>query len=311
MYTMMFSRSSAPVPVPAAHSQQVQVQPLAQSQQAPQPQSDRISPRAPLSAQAQAPYVSSTTETLYPPEVADAIRTSMKNAALMNREGTTALSSGNIRDAVAAFRNALVLMEAISPHVQAAAPGPALQAVPQHRHRMFDDTTPALISVGIPDFKDDYLYIHSKARDFYPDAERELPPAHFKFQVSYYSAVILFNLALCLHKKGTDLDQNHQALVNAIHFYDMAMQSISTIPIEMYYDSLMLLMLAVWSNQSHIYYSLRGYKDAKEIMEGVRNLSARMLLEPQTSLTPEEQKEIYEFVLNVIVMREPSTAACA
>ena len=76
-------------------------------------------------------------------------------------------------------------------------------------------------------------------------------------------------------------------------------------------DKGMMLMLAVWNNQAHICYQMESYAAALEIWEGVRQLSANMVYERQTTLNAADYAHIFEFILNVAVFRVPTIAPCA
>jgi len=212
---------------------------------------------------------------------------------------------------------------------------------PMAGHPFFRHGPFTMDSVLVPRLQDDIMYIYNRAQDFAMDVqERQAASssnntssssAHqhhqeqlecFGMQVTLYSSLILFNIALVMHHKGmarrhTTSRDTH--LVNAIHFYDICIRSLSQImPLVMMRqdpasadDKITMLMLSIWNNQSQIYYELASYESAFELLEGVRQLSSRLLWERQPPLNDQDQQHIYDFLLNVAILRVPIAAPCA
>lgn len=253
------------------------------------------------------------------------IRSSIESAGRTNRSGVLALASGDVAAATASFGCALQDLRNLSAFVleRVADSGPTPDLHTQGGNLM-SKAGPVLEAVSVPVFEDDYIYLYGNALDFLEDTQLHTSPGttatgmtelegeerRFAFQVSFYSAIVMFNLAICKHKRGLNFNDD-ASLFTAIHLYDMSMQTISNIPITDYSDKLMLVMLAIWNNQSQIYWLLESYEHAKLILEGVRRLAARLLLEHRTSLDEDDQSHIFEFVLNVIIARVPTNAPCA
>ncbi|CAB9514470.1 expressed unknown protein [Seminavis robusta] len=259
--------------------------------------------------------VSHSSQALLSPDAVANIQTAIEQAGRDNRKGVIAFASGDARTAYVLFRSALEQLECLGPCVHGTAawngmPAPAnLQALEQS---MMNASPPLLEAVPVPAFQDGYIYLYDNVLDFLRDAQRpdSKDRERFASKLSFYCSLVMFNIALAMHKHGIDNNEK-ESLVSAIHCYDMSMKSISTIRITDYTDKLMLIMLAIWNNQAQIYWSLHCYDHAKEILEGVRRLAARLLLERCPSLDEADQNHIYEFVLNVITVKEPTTAPCA
>lgn len=256
----------------------------------------------------------------YTPSTEAYIKAVIERAGQLNREGISILLSGNGATAVTFFRAGLEQLEQLRPYLT---PGQETSCTPPQdcASLLFGATAPILQAIDLAqDFQDrncNYIYLYDKALDFLPDIQmrfctstRTRKEDTFDFQVAFYSAIIMFNVGVCLHLRGNPR-RDEGILVTAVHFYDLAVRQLSSIPIVEYSDKLMMIMLAIWNNQAQIYYQLGSYEHAIEVLEGVRRLSARLLLERPTSLDTEDQEHIHEFVLNVVTVRVPNTAPCA
>jgi tetratricopeptide (TPR) repeat protein len=260
------------------------------------------------------------------PAMAASIRASIENAGRINQTGAIALASGDIPAAMVAFRGALQYLEGLAPFAYTGAGGVAndlaLPVEPVLGAIFESNPSPLLEAVGVPGLEDGYMYIYSNAIDFFRDAQTYTDNAgavspgvvtdesRFAFQVSFYSAIVMFNIALCKHKRGLNF-RDQSSLRAAIHLYSMVYQTLCNIPITDFSDKLILLILALWNNQSQVYWLLESYGPAKEMLENVRRLAAHLLTERRTSLDEIDQGHIFEFILNVIIAELPTSAACA
>ena len=258
-----------------------------------------------FAAQASAPRA-------YPSGVADMIRLTLQKASEINKSGTAALAADSVQEAASYFRSALEYLELLHMDLQ------RWQFQEQMTFAMATNSNRARVPVvveeiDVPGCQDEYLYVYNKAFDFLPDLLGRTPAQEdFDFQVAFYSATVAFNIALCLHRRGTaEPSLNEECLTHAVHFYDVCMKKISWISVLDYSDKVMMLMLTLWNNQAHIYYQLQSYASASEIWEGVRQLAARMVYERQATLSADDHAIIFEYVLNVAVLRVPTIAPCA
>ena len=247
----------------------------------------------------------------YPPVVAHMIRMALQKASEINKSGTAALAADSVQVAASYFRSALEHLELLHMDLQR-------WRWQYHQEQGTTNTdrarVPAFVEeIDVGGCQDDYLYVFNKAFDFLPDLLARTPGQEdFDFQVAFYSAMAAFNIALCLHRRGMEGPSlNEDCMAHAVHFYDICTTKLSWISGLDYSDKVMMLMMTVWNNQAHIHYQLQSYVAASEIWEGVRQLAARMVYERHTTLNAVDRANIFEYVLNVAVLRSPTIAPCA
>ena len=289
----------------------------------------------------------------YPPAAPNAPKSAsdythmLQQAAFLNTVGVTALMSVNddgestTDTCLQVFNEALGLMEKVSEC-------PNLQKVCQNVPCVWN-----IIQASDP-LRDDRFFICSQALMFNP-ASKEQPSTEpntigiSEVDLSFYSAVIIFNMALTYHRKaslksrspysicssmqknnalfqqGTTTgtfwhpdDQDNSMdpvhLQSALQLYDHCHQILNTI-LSPNGDDTDMLKLVTLNNQAQIQYALQNFGKAQSLLHDIRQLCPVLLQSNlqkslQQQLSPDgKQPSVFNSFYNVQTMKEISMNA--
>jgi len=225
----------------------------------------------------------------------------IRNAAHLNREGATALVTGNLQRAIDHLSQALhCIVEAggldASPSI---ASDYKTQVYPferrapcslpaQMRHRQVHKLSDAS--------ENGYYFVYCSPFIFQPIA------AEVPFYATNCAAVCLFNLALAFHQRGRLADS--RGLLRAQILYDMSMTMVSKLPCQ---AACANLVVAGTNNKAHVLFELSEITEAKATLQALlANLTNK-----NTSPPPFANAEIEKFYMNILYINGPIVAGAA
>ena len=249
----------------------------------------------------------------------------LQQAALLNTVGVTALMSVNVNDesttdtCLQVFNEALGLMEQVSEC-------PFLQKVCQNVPCVWN-----IIQATDP-LRDDRFFVCSQALMFNPTSKDQQPSTEpntigiSEVDLSFYSAVIIFNMALAYHQKASLKNRSPYSIRNSIHknnalfqqntdtdtfwnhydqdnsmdpvhlqsalqLYDHCHQILTTI-LSPPGDDTDMLKLVTLNNQAQIQYALQNFGKAQSLLHDIRQLCPVLLKSNlQKSLQQEQSSQ--------------------
>lgn len=171
----------------------------------------------------------------------------LTQASLLNSSAIHLLQSGNSSDAFAQFRRAIQVISrctCIESSLEQAAGADSVEC------KTVGQIPLARIS-GMPTTDNSLM---ASVYEFTPEGE-ELTLE----RIAYYSAVVIYNCAVCLHQRGSPM-----GLVKASHLYAQCLDLLE--PIQSQQDCANL-MESVLQNQANIYYNLGDFYRVRHTMD--------------------------------------------
>jgi len=238
----------------------------------------------------------------------------LQQAAFLNSAGATGLMTGESSDAcLHVFNEALALMEQVSMC-------PDLQKVGSEPPRVSNTIEcPSSFCSGSNDGSDDRFFVCRQALTFAPDYGTTPGVCNIsEVDLSFYSAVIIFNMALTYHQTGLQQGDSPLLLQNALQLYDHCRQILNTI-LSPPGDDTDMLKLVTLNNQAQIHYvCMQSFSTVAPLLEEIRKLCPVLLLN-NSGCTAQSQspqcnkfysvKTMKEISMNALLVTGPPTAA--
>jgi hypothetical protein len=214
-------------------------------------------------------------------------------AARLNNQGVTALLEGDNKAAVAALTRSIKIMK------QELSKPTENVDLTKSAHCSSDDCEHS--TVELPGFQG--------GQDSYIFADAIKIPEHAGDQtvidIQIYSAAVIFNLALAVHREGNTID-NASPMAKAQKLYSMVLKVLNN----QYMNNRVAIVvkLAAINNLSQIRFDCGEYELARE---GLDHLSTFMRTSDSTNNAMLEEPEMQGLLMNVLLMKAPVIAPAA
>jgi len=206
---------------------------------------------------------------------------SLQSIVDLNNNSVAHLAAGNANSAMKALTSAIVAMRETQESIEVDV---AVELLTQGRK------TP---SVEISQLQDPIFYVYNKA-----------PLLDTSDDIASANAVLLFNMALTLHRWGLECSQTDK-LRKSFRLYGLAYQIAATLG-----ASPSIISIACLNNQAAICYSMTEYDAARELLDSIPE-AADVAMDSLEPLSLDAQEGLDEICLNVTIMPRPTAAASA
>ncbi|CAB9525396.1 expressed unknown protein [Seminavis robusta] len=163
-----------------------------------------------------------------------------------------------------------------------------LKKLPQHR--------PGSREVKARNFQNSAFFVYDEPLLFVPDSEITIK------SLAFYKAVLLFNVALVLHKKSNCVDA--WSVYRALHFYELCLECCKECND---HPSCLEISAAALNNKAHIYFEHCEFSTARMVLD---TLLVTMIFTHGRPLEFEE-KNTQGILFNLYMLRMPTTAQTA
>ena len=206
----------------------------------------------------------------------------------LNRNGATLALQGNASEASNYFRSAMQVLVNLT----------AGQHMMPSRNASF--ITPRNISsMGLEFPKEDSFCIYNSLLVFEPHASTATAGPQLEYDISYFSAAILFNLALIYHQRAANTGE-FQFYRAADHMYLKGLVILQNFP-EFADVDMTALQLSILNNQAHIRLKLgQTVETLGSASEEIRTISC-VLLNFASPLPQLEADMINQILINTLV----------
>lgn len=182
----------------------------------------------------------------------DGINHYLQEAAMENRDGVLNLAKGNLAEGMEILRNAASILD-------------QLLLLPTLSLFDTDDGIDRCCSIQLPFLKNDSLYSYNRALVF---CHPTLSLCSVT-EVSWYRAIVLFNMALACQMKGVAL-KDKKSSIRSLHLYYACLRVSCFLPTgsNANHD---LLRVAALNNQAIAMVSMFDYERAKIVLDELRS----------------------------------------
>jgi hypothetical protein len=231
----------------------------------------------------------------------------MMSIASLNNEGVSLLLSGENARSISVFQNALIILKQAATLAEESPSGAPTGFVEAADSESLNAMSPLQKSnLALPNMQSDSNYIYNQP---FLLADNFAAHGSMESMLPFYSAVLLFNIALACHQQG--LLGKESSLKRASHLYRMSLhllENFSHRTTAATTAAIAVLTVATLNNKAQVQFELCDYKHSHHCLLALSKLlcDVRPIIHGELNTTVLE-----EIILNSMLLDPPSAAHAA